>query len=194
MPGFHKGGQKTASDPLGKSPCGCWESNLSPLGKAASVLSCWAISLVPSPTPKLLTLITGFQNLHSEFYIQNFRRKEYAILEKHTEGLFAYLTRVKKPHPKNSCQYFPLTFSFTVTQAFSKLYLSNITGTEMGKYHQLHIFCCHKLGNKILTCGQLALSPNSRFLKSIFVVRKTTKWELSFYSRYMIQRTKLHAI
>lgn len=84
-------------------------------------------------------------------------------------------TRVKMPHPKNSCQYFPLKFSFTVNQTSSKLYLSNITGTEMGKYHQLHIFCFHKLGNKILTCGQLAFSPNSRFLKSIFVVRKTTK-------------------
>lgn len=38
--GSHKGGQKTASDPLGIRPCGCWESNPSPLGKAVSVLNC----------------------------------------------------------------------------------------------------------------------------------------------------------
>lgn len=43
----------------------------------------------------------------------------------------------------------------------------------MGKHHQPYIFCpvsiqSHKLDNKILTCGQLALSPNSGFLKNTF--------------------------
>lgn len=73
------------------------------------------------------------------------------------------------PPSKNRCQYFSFIFPRSLVNYTYQILLP----WKWEKYHQSYIFCSvstqsHKLGNKILTCGQLALSPNSGFLKIIF--------------------------